>query len=109
LPECTKSMSAKPRRYRLAPLAEADLEDIWLYTLNNWSLDQADKYYAQLMAAVEGLASGDRIGRNAGDIRAGYWKYGEGRHFIFYMLADDRLDVIRVLHKQMDVAAKFEG
>ena len=102
-------MSAKPRLCRLSPLAEADLEDIWLYTLQNWSLEQADKYFAELMAAVEGLVSGDRIGRSACDIRAGYWKYGEGRHFIFYAVTDDRLDVIRILHKQMDVAAKFEG
>lgn len=102
-------MSAKPRLYRLSPLAKADLEDIWLYTLNNWSLEQADKYYARLMAAIEGLAGGDQIGCDAGDIRAGYWKYGEGRHFIFYVLTDDRLDVIRILHKQMDVAAKFQG
>ncbi len=67
-------------------MAEADIEDIWLYTLQNWSLEQADKYYAELMAAVEGLAGGDRIGQSARDIRTGYWKYGEGgqRHFIFY-------------------------
>jgi toxin ParE1/3/4 len=77
--------------------------------LQNWSLEQADKYYAQLMAAVEGLASGDRIGRDAGGIRTGYRKYGEGRHFIFYTVAEERLDVIRILHKQMDVEAKFSG
>ena len=102
-------MSAKPRHYRLSPLAEADIEDIWRYTLQNWSLGQADKYFSELMAAIEGLANGNRIGRSASDIRAGYWKYGEGRHFIFYAVTDDRLDVIRILHKQMDVAAKFEG
>jgi toxin ParE1/3/4 len=102
-------MSAKPWRYRLSPLAEADLEDIWLYTLNNWSLKQANVYYAQLLAAIEGLASGDRIGRDAGDIRPGYWKYGDGRHFIFYAVADDRPDVIRILDKQMDVGVKFWG
>jgi toxin ParE1/3/4 len=95
--------------YRLSPLAEADLEDIWLYTLQNWSLEQADFYYAQLMAAIDGLATGERIGRSADDIRAGYRKYGEGRHFIFYLLADEKLDVIRILHKQMDVDAKFSG
>jgi toxin ParE1/3/4 len=85
------------------------MEDIWLYTLQNWSLEQADTYFSELMATIEGLAGGDRIGRSAGDIRAGYWKYGAGRHFIFYTLTDDRLDVIRILHKQMDVEAKFGG
>ena len=36
---------ANKRIYRLSPLAEQDLEDIWLYTLREWSADQADRYY----------------------------------------------------------------
>jgi plasmid stabilization system protein ParE len=30
--------------YYLSPLAEADLEDIWLYTFQTWSSEQADHY-----------------------------------------------------------------
>ena len=88
--------------FRLSPLAEADLEDIWLYTLRQWSLEQADQYHQNIMTAVAGLASGRFIGQQA-DIREGYWKYKTGVHVIYYRVSDDCLDVIRVLHGRMDV------
>ena len=50
-------MPGSGRTYRLFPLAEADLEEIWLYTFNNWSLEQADKYHAKYRGRVRGIGS----------------------------------------------------
>jgi len=94
--------------YRLSPLAETDLEQIWLYTLNQWSLVQANRYYDQIMDAIEELASGQKQGRPV-DIRHGYLKYAVGRHFIFFQRDDGMTDVIRVLHQSMDVERQFSG
>ena len=88
--------------YRLAPRAEGDLENIWLYTLERWSQNQADNYYADLITAFEKLANGEKKGRSV-DIRQGYLKYSVGSHFIFYRHSDTGIDVIRVLHQSMDV------
>ena len=44
---------ANKRIYRLSPLAEQDLEDIWLYTLREWSADQADRYYHSIISAMK--------------------------------------------------------
>ncbi|MFT4193122.1 type II toxin-antitoxin system RelE/ParE family toxin [Ottowia sp.] len=41
---------------------ETDLEEIWLYTLKRWSMEQADGYLRKLVAAFEGLAAGTRQG-----------------------------------------------
>jgi len=71
------------RPYRLTPLAEADLEEIWLYTLRNWSLEQADSYHRDLVAATEGLATGRKLGRTV-DIRPGYLKYAVGAHVVYF-------------------------
>lgn len=101
-------MSANSRRYRLSPLAENDLEDIWVYTLQNWSLEQADRYQDEMMEAIEALAKGNKTGRATDDIRVGYLKYAVGRHFLFYQLTDNRLDVVRILHQQMNVSAHLE-
>lgn len=101
-------MLANPRRYRLSPLAKDDLEDIWLYTLQNWSLEQADKYQGELIDAIEALAKGHKTGRAMDDVRVSYLKYAVGRHFVFYQITDNYLDVVRILHKQMDVSAHFE-
>lgn len=97
-------MPARKRRYLLAPLAERDLEDIWLYTLQTWSLDQADRYHGSIIEALEGLAQGDRRGRDASNIREGYRKYAVGRHLVFYRESDD-IAVIRILHQSMDLPA----
>ena len=97
-------MSGSARPYRLSPLAQADLEDIWLYTLENWSLQQADRYQNEIMAAIEALAHGIKTGRPV-DIREGYFKYAAGSHFVFYRQSDSSLDVIRILHQRMDTEA----
>ena len=60
---------AKP--YRLSPLAEADLEEIWLYTAKSWSMEQADSYHRGLVAAIEGLTAGTKSGRPA-DVLHGF-------------------------------------
>jgi toxin ParE1/3/4 len=87
--------------YRLSPLAEADLEDIWLYTFKTWSLEQADSYQADIVAAFDGLARGQKKGRPV-DIREGYFKYPVGLHLVFYQINDLHIDIIRVLHQRMD-------
>ena len=88
--------------YGLSPLAEADFEEIWLYTFRQWSAEQADDYLRSLIAAIEGLASGRRTGQKT-DVREGYWKYHAGAHVVYFRRSDDGIDVIRVLHGGMDV------
>ena len=89
---------AKP--YRLSPLAEADLEEIWLYTLKHWSMEQADTYHHDLVAACEGLAAGTRQGRPS--VLPGVHKYLCGAHVVYFLDYADHLDVIRVLHQRQD-------
>jgi toxin ParE1/3/4 len=98
-------MAADHRSYRLSLRAEQDLEEIWAYTFCTWSREQADQYHADIIAAIEGLARGERNGRSVHDIRAGYLKYAVGLHFLFYRLTADHLDVVRILHQRMDVSA----
>ena len=82
--------------------AEDDLEEIWLYTFRQWSLEQADKYHRGIIAAIEGLVSGSKIGQRT-DVREGYWKYRVGMHVIYFRYSEGYLDVIRILHARMDV------
>jgi toxin ParE1/3/4 len=99
-------MRAKKRVYRLSPLAEADLERIWVYSLDNWSVQQADRYHGDIVAVLVDLAAGRRTGRPV-SVREGYLKYPVGSHFVFYRLTDRSVDVIRILHKRMDVERHF--
>jgi len=90
---------AKP--YRLSPLAEADLEEIWIYTLKHWSIEQADAYHHKLVAAFEGLAAGTKQGRPA-DVLPDFRKCLCGSHVVYFLNDQDHLDVIRILHQRQD-------
>ncbi len=96
-------MSGSARPYRLSPLAQTDLEDIWLYTFHNWSIEQADRYQTQIIAAIEALADGKKTGRPV-MVCEGHYKYPVGSHIVFYRQSGSSLDVIRVLHQRMDVS-----
>ena len=76
------------RGYRLSPMAEGDLEEIWLYTMDRWSPEQADRYHHDLIATFEALASGGRLGHAVG-LRPGYRKQACGTHMIYYRDEDD--------------------
>ena len=83
--------------YHLSPLAEADLEDIWLYTFQTWSSEQADHYHRSIVSTFEALASGRRQGR-AVDVRPGYFKERSGSHMIYFRRVESKIEIIRVLH-----------
>jgi toxin ParE1/3/4 len=87
--------------YRLSPLAEADLEEIWFYTFKNWSLAQADTYHNSLVSAFEELAAGTRQGRSA-EVLPNFQKYLCGSHVIYFLDYHDHLDIIRILHQKQD-------
>ena len=96
-------MGAKKGSYRLSPLAGSDLEDIWNYTVEAWSTQQAEIYHASLIAAIEGLSQGKHIGRIS-NVRVGYFKFAVGQHIIFFKQSGAGIEVIRILHQGMDVS-----
>lgn len=88
--------------YRLTRQAVADLADIWTLTARTWSAGQADRYNRDLLAAIEGQATGERRGRPVED-RKTHLKYLVGSHFVVYRAVDAGLLIVRILHKRMDV------
>ena len=88
--------------YVLSPMAEADLEDIWIYTAQEWSREQAEIYTNDIIDTFEALAEGQKKGRPA-EIREGYLKAPVGRHSIYFKVRSDTIAIIRILHQSMDV------
>ena len=91
---------AKP--YRLSPLAECDLEDIWLFTQKNWSTKQADTYHNSLVASFHELATGKKQGSPV-NVLPYFQKYLCGSHVVYFLDDNDHLDIIRILHQRQDV------
>ena len=90
--------------YALSPAAQADLEKIWDYTASHWGEAQAERYTRDIQAACEALSAGTLVGRSAEDIRAGYRKVAVGSHVMYVRERSGTLEIIRILHRRMDVA-----
>jgi toxin ParE1/3/4 len=96
------------REYRLTPRAERDLEEIWRYTEEQWSAEQAEKYVIGLIDTMEALAHNPTRGRSAEDIRPGYRRQSVGSHAVFYKTATYGILVTRILHLRMNFESHFD-
>jgi toxin ParE1/3/4 len=95
-------------RYTLRQLAQSDLEEIWLYSLKEWGIDQADKYIRALVSRFAWLSENPSIGKRRDNIKQGYYCFPEGTHVIFYTLTGYGIDVIGIPHQRMDVMGHLE-
>ncbi|MFM9837718.1 MAG: type II toxin-antitoxin system RelE/ParE family toxin [Cyclobacteriaceae bacterium] len=98
----------KKLRLEIQEAAYKDLEDIWTYTLETWSIGQADKYYNDIIAAIEFLCANPKSGKSAEHLRKGYRFFKINSHLIFYIFSDSELNVIRILHSQMDIPNRLK-
>lgn len=90
------------RSLRLSRRAQADLENIWNYTLAAFGEDQALAYLSVLEDGVAILLSHPEIGRSADHIKPGYRAFTKDHHVIYYLVSDEHIDVIGILHERMD-------
>ncbi len=88
--------------YVISKEAESDLEKIWLYTFENWSIEQADRYLNLLLDEFEYLCLKPYSGTNFEKIRKDYWRTKVNSHFVFYKIKGDEVQIIRILHEMMD-------
>ena len=89
-------------RIVISSAAEADLANIFNYTLTNWGESQAEAYLDALTARFAWLSANRSLWRERNDLQPGLYSHLEGRHLIFYREAENRLQIIRVLHQRMD-------
>ena len=91
--------------YLLRELARADLEAIWIYTVEHWGIEPAERYLQGLFGCFEELAANPRLGRERNDVKEGYRSFPQGRHVVFYLIVPKGVEVIGVVHQSADVDA----
>ena len=70
--------------FSLRPKAISDLEGIWRYTVETWDEEQAEHYLRQINVGFVNLTTSPTMGQS------------------FYRVLESGIDVVRVLHQQMD-------
>ncbi|AXP80368.1 Toxin ParE1 [Mariniflexile rhizosphaerae] len=85
-----------------------DLSDIWDYTSQTWSENQADKYYAMIKSACREISKSSTIGRKYDKVENDLLGHRIGKHIIFYQIvSNNEIEVIRILHERMDLKNKL--
>lgn len=95
--------------YKISYEAKNDIEKIWLYTFENWSFEQAERYFDMIMDEIEYIAKNPKSGKDCNDMRKGYFRTQIKSHFIFYKINPklDIVEIIRILHQRMDIESRL--
>jgi toxin ParE1/3/4 len=93
--------------YRISKKAVADLDEIWFYTAEKWSLAQADRYYLLAFNEIDHICMSPTSGRPMDHIRKGYRAAKVKSHLIFYRVVDKTIEIIRILHERMDIDSRL--
>lgn len=85
-----------------------DLNNIWDYTLQEWSENQAEKYYETIKLACIEIGKNPNIGKCYTEISKHLFGLKTGKHIIFYhLISENEIEVIRILHERMDLKSKM--
>jgi toxin ParE1/3/4 len=91
-------------KYFLSNTAFNDLEAIWQYTFDTWSIKQANEYYNFIIASILLLCLNPKKGRPISEVRIGYRKLKIKSHLLIYKIEEEQIFVVRILHERMDIS-----
>ena len=96
-------------KYKISQEASQDIENIWHYTFENWSIEQADRYFNLIMDEIEYLTENPKSGIDYSAVRKEYFRSRIKSHFIFYKInwKQNEIEIIRILHQRMDIEIRL--
>ncbi|WP_062208868.1 type II toxin-antitoxin system RelE/ParE family toxin [Aureimonas sp. AU12] len=94
---------------RLRPRARADLGEIFAYSIERWSVSRADRYILALTAGMEAVTRSPDLGRAIEGIEPPIRSYAVASHLIVCRSTPRGIDVVRVLHRRMDVVSRIQS
>ncbi|WP_299979100.1 type II toxin-antitoxin system RelE/ParE family toxin [uncultured Pseudoteredinibacter sp.] len=96
--------------FSLSHKAKADLKSILSYTQKKWGREQRLIYAKQFDLSFHRLAETPEAGHNCDHIKTGYRKFPCASHIIFYRyIPQAGIQIVRVLHKRMDVHLQLDA
>jgi len=93
-------------RYRIAPAASRDLDEIADYFLGR-NIDAGERLFKQFNKKCQNLARFPRIGRSYSHIKPGLRGVLLDRYIIFYRLVGENIEILRVVSGRRDLEALF--
>lgn len=92
----------------LTSKAKSDLKAMAIFTEQRWGKEQRNLYVKKMDDAFHLLADVPMTGTACDYIKNGYRKFPQGSHLVFYRMNNHSdIEIVRILHKSMDVESKF--
>ena len=96
-------------KFRISQEAIEDLDKVWVYALNKWSKEQADRYHDLIIAEIEFIANNFMTGKSAEQTRKNYRVTKIKSHLLFYRKAENGIvEIVRILHQRMDIKKRLK-
>ena len=86
----------------ISAIAQKDLEHIYQYSLSEWGVHRAEHYLLNIQAKLVALSHNPKIGRERPDLLVNTRVALVGHHIIFYLITEQTLQILRVLHERQD-------
>lgn len=88
--------------YRISPRAREDLDDVWRYSAERWSIEQADKYIDELVLTFEMMASVPTLARERSEFTPPVRIHTHESHLIIYTISAEAVVILRLLGGRQD-------
>lgn len=95
-------------KYRLTPAAKDDLLEIWKYTIKAWGSKKAKQYLFDIETKLELVAVNPELGRVRPEINRNYFSFPASNHIIYYLKAENHIQIIAILHQRMDIVKRLQ-
>lgn len=90
------------RQIVIAPAAKNDLKDIYQYGLRKWGQTQSESYLATIKNQFWLLTQQPLMGTERPELLPNSRSLPIESHILFYRVAANRVEIIRVLHGRQD-------
>jgi toxin ParE1/3/4 len=94
--------------YKITEAAYRDLDDIWFYTFQKWSENQANKYFESIIQEIEIISVNPEKAKRMSKVKSDFFYFRTLSHYVFFKYGDDQIEIIRILHKMMDFSKHLE-
>lgn len=93
--------------YELSKLALKDINSIWNYTAEHWSIEQANTYFELLFEVINSICSNPQIGKSIKDVKENHRSKIVKSHMIIYKIENEKILIDRILHQRMDIESQL--
>ena len=87
--------------FRLSEHAQNDLENIWHYTFETWSLQQAEAYTNDILEICQAIPEGVAAVRPY-PFDEEFYLTRSGSHYIYFAYEAEGVLIVRILHGSQD-------